>query len=373
MSDAWQTQSLGNVITLKRGYDLRKVDLSLGDVPVISSSGLMGYHNIAKVNGPGVVTGRYGTIGEVYYVEEDFWPLNTTLYVEDFKGNYPLFIYYLLQALDFRKFSDKTGVPGVNRNDLHKINVAIPSMPEQQKISEILNAWDKLIKLMEQAISAKQRFKEGLTQQLLSGEKRFPEFQGQRCRETTLEEFFLPFTRRNTENEDLTVLSCSTIHGIVPQTRIFGKRIASVNTQRYKVIEKGDLVYDPMLLWDASIGFLEEVERGIVSPAYSTFKFRKGAAVRDYFKYLLKTHYYRERYKLISQGTNVRRKKAPVEAFLKLSVRLPSSIEEIRKITEFLQYVDSENSLLTQKLSAVVKQKKGLAQKLLSGQIRVKV
>ncbi|GIK76310.1 MAG: hypothetical protein BroJett021_52980 [Chloroflexota bacterium] len=93
------------------------------------------------------MTGRYGTLGEVFYLTEDFWPLNTTLYVQDFKGNYPLFIYYLLQGLDFSGYSDKSSVPGLNRNHLHTMQVCIPPLPEQRAIAHILGTLDDKIEL----------------------------------------------------------------------------------------------------------------------------------------------------------------------------------------------------------------------------------
>ena len=80
---------LGDAITLKRGYDLPHQMRQEGDIPIVSSAGITGTHAECKVRGPGVVTGRYGTLGEIHYVASDFWPLNTTLYVQDFKGNDP--------------------------------------------------------------------------------------------------------------------------------------------------------------------------------------------------------------------------------------------------------------------------------------------
>ncbi len=100
MNSDWSSMLLGDFIELKRGYDLPKKHRVLGKVPLISSAGLSDHHSEAKVTGPGVVTGRYGTIGEVYYVESDFWPLNTTLYIRDFKGNDPKFVYYFLKTID---------------------------------------------------------------------------------------------------------------------------------------------------------------------------------------------------------------------------------------------------------------------------------
>ncbi|MCL5980568.1 MAG: hypothetical protein M1488_07835 [Gammaproteobacteria bacterium] len=92
-----------------------------GDIPVVSSSGITGYHNEPKASPPGVVTGRYGALGEVFYIEQDYWPLNTALYLTDFNDNHPRFIAYLLRNVLRNYRSDKAAVPGVNRNVLHKI------------------------------------------------------------------------------------------------------------------------------------------------------------------------------------------------------------------------------------------------------------
>ena len=146
--DNWRETKLGNVIELKRGYDLPQHRRSRGPVPVVSSSGPTDYHLDSKVKGPGVVTGRYGTLGQVFFVPNDFWPLNTTLYVRDFKGNDPRFIHYFLQDLDFSAYSDKAAVPGVNRNHLHEEIVRFPTdIVEQRAIAHILGTLDDKIEL----------------------------------------------------------------------------------------------------------------------------------------------------------------------------------------------------------------------------------
>lgn len=147
-SDAsWKELNLGDVIELKRGYDLPKGKRSVGVIPIVSSSGISDFHSEAMVKGPGVVTGRYGTIGEVFYIAGDFWPLNTTLYVRDFKGNDPCFISYFLRTLDFQAYSDKGAVPGVNRNHLHTARVRIPAPPVQKAIAKVLATLDSKIDL----------------------------------------------------------------------------------------------------------------------------------------------------------------------------------------------------------------------------------
>ncbi|MCL7928738.1 restriction endonuclease subunit S [Halomonas llamarensis] len=148
MNSDWLEIQLGDFLELKRGYDLPIKRRIAGGVEVISSSGPSGLHYEAKVKGPGVVTGRYGTIGKVFYSERDFWPLNTTLYVKDFKGNHPEFVYYFLKTLDYLQYSDKAAVPGVNRNHLHKAWVRVPSnVADQIRIAKMLSVLDRKITL----------------------------------------------------------------------------------------------------------------------------------------------------------------------------------------------------------------------------------
>lgn len=142
---SWRDARLGDVLTLRRGYDLPDSLREEGDVPVVSSSGVTGRHASPKAKAPGVVTGRYGTIGEVYYVDEDYWPLNTALYVSDFKKNHPRFSAYFLQGVLRNYQSDKAAVPGVNRNVLHEMKVRYPSRPIQERIASVLAAYDDLI------------------------------------------------------------------------------------------------------------------------------------------------------------------------------------------------------------------------------------
>ena len=145
MGCEWQLTSLGSVLNLKRGYDLAAREREPGNIPIISSSGMSGLHSRPMVQAPGVVTGRYGTIGRVHFVEEAFWPLNTTLYVQDFKGNDPRFIYNLLKTISYQDYLDKAAVPGINRNDVHKAQVFLPPLAEQRKISATLTALDDRI------------------------------------------------------------------------------------------------------------------------------------------------------------------------------------------------------------------------------------
>ena len=136
---------LGDILNFKRGYDLPSYKREDGPYPVISSSGVSGYHAEFKASGEGVITGRYGTLGEMYYIDGKYWPHNTSLYITDFKGNNPKYVYYLLQCLGNLKTSDKSTVPGVNRNDLHELIVPYIKPQKQKKIADLLFLMDEKI------------------------------------------------------------------------------------------------------------------------------------------------------------------------------------------------------------------------------------
>ncbi|MBL9008084.1 MAG: restriction endonuclease subunit S [Myxococcales bacterium] len=133
VKEGWQTKNLGDVATLQRGFDLPTQNRVSGPYPLVSSSGISDTHHQHAVRGPGVVTGRSGSIGNVFFIEEDFWPLNTTLYIKDFHGNDPRFVFYLLNDFDLKRFSSGTGVPTLNRNFVHDERVFVPTLLAEQK------------------------------------------------------------------------------------------------------------------------------------------------------------------------------------------------------------------------------------------------
>lgn len=132
-------------VTLQRGFDLPKSRMLGGVVPVLGSNGVIGHHSEIKVEAPGVVTGRSGTLGLVQYSEQPYWPHNTTLWVKDFKGNSPKFVYYKLKTLYLERFNGGASVPTLNRNVLDTLLIRIPRQAEQVRIASILSTYDNLI------------------------------------------------------------------------------------------------------------------------------------------------------------------------------------------------------------------------------------
>lgn len=145
--DAWTNATLGDFITLQRGFDITKKDQTAGKYPVISSSGITSQHDQFKVKGPGVIIGRKGTLGTAFFTNCAYWPHDTTLWVKDFKGNDPKFIYYLLKKLPLGKLDSGSANPTLNRNFAHKVKVSIPDLSIQQKIASVLSCLDDKIEL----------------------------------------------------------------------------------------------------------------------------------------------------------------------------------------------------------------------------------
>lgn len=123
----WSKVALDQVLTLQRGFDLPSQDREAGDVPIYGSTGIVGFHNKAKVTGPGLVTGRSGSLGEVHFVAQDFWPLNTALWVKEFKRATPLFALYLLCGMNLGQYNGGVSVPTLDRKVVHKAEVLLPA------------------------------------------------------------------------------------------------------------------------------------------------------------------------------------------------------------------------------------------------------
>ncbi len=168
----WEEMKIKDCCPLQRGFDLPIDKIKLGCFPVVFSNGIGKFHDMYKVKGPGVVTGRSGSIGGVFYINEDFWPHNTTLWVTKFINCFPLYIYYVLKWLKLEKYKGGSGVPTLNRNDLHEKILFFPPLQEQQQIAQILSDMDEEIEALEKELEKYRMIKTGAMQELLTGKTR---------------------------------------------------------------------------------------------------------------------------------------------------------------------------------------------------------
>jgi type I restriction enzyme S subunit len=171
----WEAKQLRRAIMFQRGHDLPDHEREEGDVPIVSSSGVSSTHSRAVAAAPGIVTGRNGTIGSFYLVDDDYWPLNTTLYSVHLRNNNPRFLWFMLEHLSplFVVNALKSAVPGVDRNDIHPIQIAIPTPLEQRSIAAFLDRetakLDVLVSKIQEAISRLQEFRTALISAAVTG------------------------------------------------------------------------------------------------------------------------------------------------------------------------------------------------------------
>lgn len=172
----WEMMTIRDFAPLQRGFDLPTRQIKSGNYPVVYSNGILNHHESYQVRGPGVVTGRSGTIGNVTYVPENYWPHNTSLWVTDFKGNDPKFVFYVYGRLKFERFSSGSGVPTLNRNDVHDFEITAPTdRREQSAIAGVLDDMDFELRTLQDRRTKTAHLKQAMMQELLTGRTRLVE------------------------------------------------------------------------------------------------------------------------------------------------------------------------------------------------------
>lgn len=144
---------LGECLELQRGYDLTSSQMQGGKVAVVGSNGIIGYHNSERGNSPCITVGRSGSVGKVHYYEQPTWAHNTTLFLKDFKGNNPKYLYYLLKNLHLDNTFEKGSsvIPPLDRNLVHSLVVPFhKDINDQRKIVTVLSTIDRKIELNRQ-------------------------------------------------------------------------------------------------------------------------------------------------------------------------------------------------------------------------------
>jgi type I restriction enzyme S subunit len=266
---------------------------------------------------------------------------------------------------------------------IESFRFAAPPLGEQRKIATVLMEWDHALEHMESLLAAKQELKRGLMQQLLTGRKRFKELV------TSMEQVrthFGPFpadwpivyigdvademSEKNDGGQELPVLSCTKHRGLVNSLEYFGKRIFSDDTSSYKVVRRGHYAYATNHIEEGSIGYQNLHDTALISPMYTVFRTRAGVDHSFFFK-LLKTELYRHIFETNTNGSISRRGALRWDDFSRIKVHLPGKAEQ-RRIAAVLEACDREIELLEKQLAALKEQKRGLMQKLLTGEVRVR-
>ena len=365
----WAADRFDRFITLQRGHDLPLQDRLDGEIPIYGSNGIVGFHDETITDETGVITGRSGSIGHVYFVKGKYWALNTTLYVNNFHANSREFVAYFMVHFGLERFSTGTGVPTLNRNDVHLQNVVFPPLPEQKKIASILTSVDEVIENTQKQIDKLQDLKKATMNELLTKGIGHTEF-----KDTELGRIPKSWDVR-TLNECCEILD--------------SQRIPLNAEERAK--RKGDYPYygangvqgyiddyifdgDAILLAEDGGNFDQYAERPIAQWVTGRFWvnnhahiLRAKSGLTDKWVYYSTVH--KNILKYINGGTRAKLNQSDLKEIAILISPLP----EQKKIASILTSMDITIGEKQRKLSQTQSLKKSLMQDLLTGKVRVAV
>lgn len=371
-TDDWEQRKCKAVAPLQRGFDLPISQMVEGEYPVVMSNGIGGYHNEYKVKGPGVITGRSGTIGKIQYIESDYWPHNTALWVTDFKNNYPQFIFYLYMNLDLSRFGTGSGVPTLNRNDVHDALVYVPNLDEQKKLAAYFNSIDHLITLHQRKLEKLKELRKGVMKKLFNQEVRFKaddESEFPEWEKKKIGDVFSQIKDKNKDGRNQNVITNSAEFGLINQRDFFDKDIAvDGKTENYTVIKTGDFVYNPRKSKQAPYGpfnCYQLEENGIVSPLYTCLRPKSNVNDKYLLWYFKSGSWYRFIYENGAQNGARHDRVGMTDSLMQeIPVYLPQAVEEQQKIADCLSTLDDVIEKQKETLAAWEELKKGLLQQM---------
>jgi type I restriction enzyme S subunit len=389
----WEIKSIAQIAPLQRGFDLLTTKVNAGSIPVVYSNGVMNYHDTAMAHGPGVVTGRSGTLGKVHYIEEDYWPHNTSLWVTRFNGNSPKFIYYLYTYIGFERFASGSGVPTLNRNDAHEFQAPIPStFNEQAAIAAALTDADALIKSLEQLLAKKRQIKQGAMQELLTGKKRLPTFENKlgykRTEVGLIPDDWKASTLRELcsfENGDRgknypsrTSYASDGVPfinaGHVDDGRIMSSNLNYIPKKSFDILRGGKVVPgDILFCLRGSLGKFGIVRsdfgEGAIASSLVIVRSKSTRLKREYLNWYFRSAYCAQMIDKWSGGAA--QPNLGAQDLAQFIIPIPPTTEEQTAIVEILNNMDAEITSLEEKLTKAFQIKQGMMQELLTGRIRL--
>ena len=373
--EEWDSTKLGKFVALQRGHDLTWRDRRNGEIPVIGSAGHNGFHDVALAKGPGVVLGRSGaSFGQAHYCDQDYWPHNTALYVTDFLGNDPLFVFYFLRAFDFTRHNSGGAQQSLNRNFIAPIPVGIPRPAEQRAIAAALSDADALLGGLERLIAKKRDLKQAAMQQLLTGQTRLPGFSGE-WEVKTLRDICQKiqdgthFSPKLGGNDYLYVTSRNIRFGTVDMST--AEYISAV--EHSKIYARCDVKKDDLLLTkdgantgNAALNPMDEPFSLLSSVAMLRFDSRHHEPA--YFMYQILSNFGQMQIKEAMSGNAITRLTLQKIRNLRFSI---ASLPEQTAIAQALGEIDAELSALEARRDKTRALKQGMMQELLTGRIRL--
>lgn len=381
--EGWEVTSLGSFVSLQRGHDLTWRNRREGNFPVMGSAGENGFHDTALVKGPGVVLGRSGaSFGQAHYCEIDYWPHNTALYITDFHGNNPLFVFYFLKAFDFSRHNSGGAQQSLNRNFIAPILIGVPTPQEQSAIATALSDMDALLDGLDRLIAKKRTIKQATMQQLLTGQTRLPGFSGE-WEEKRLGDH-LTFLRNGVNSraelsysEDVRYLHYGDIHGSsrveLNPANVEMPCLPRIKASRLDRLQNGDLIFADASEDMDGVGKSVEIQNAtgieLVSGLHTiAIRFDKSVLADGFKAYIQFIPKFRAHLRQLAAGTKVYATHRTHIACAEL--RLPG-IDEQQAISALLTDMDAEITTLEARRTKTRALKQAILQELLTGRTRL--
>lgn len=360
----WKNETIGDVLSIGSGKDYKH--LSKGNVPVYGTGGYMLSVDKYLHDGESVCIGRKGTIDRPTLLNGKFWTVDTLFYTHSFKNCLPKFIYATFQRIDWKNYNEASGVPSLSKSTIEKIEISLPSKPEQTKIANFLTAVDEKITQLTQKHDLLTQYKKGVLQQIFSQELRFKDDHGQDFPEwadRNLQEFLIPDFREvnKPKGEYLSIGIRSHCKGT------FQKPAADPDKNsmdKLFVVHHGDLIVNITFAWEGAIAIVKKEDHGgYVSHRFPTYIFNPEITFAGFFQYVFILPKFRETLELISPGGAGRNRVLSKKEFMKMTCNLPV-LKEQTKIANFLTAIDDKITATQTQLQAVKQYKHGLLQQM---------
>jgi type I restriction enzyme S subunit len=330
---------------------------------VVGSGGPNGTHHSPSTSGPGVVIGRSGAgFGSAWWCEDDFWALNTGLFVSNFRQNHPKFVYYLLDFLDFSTFNSGGAQPSLNRNYIYPIPVDLPPLPEQRKIAEILHTWDNAIERLETLTRAETRVFGALRRRMFVS-----------CSQEVPLRQVSTRIQRKSDGLSHTVMAISAKTGFVAQADKYRRDMAGASLASYTLLRRGEFAYNKgnSLTYPQGCIYALKADSALVPNVYYSFSLRADLNSSYYEHFFASGALNRQLAQRITSGVRGNGLlNLSAEEFFGVKVPTPDRVTQ-DGAADALNMGARKIELLQHKAELLRTQKRGLMQKLLTGQLRV--
>jgi len=360
---SWEAIQLGKLFSIGSGKDYKH--LSAGDIPVYGSGGYMLSVNDFLHDGDSVCIGWKGTIDNPMFLTGKFWTVDTLFFTHSFQRCLPKFIFSVFQNTDWLKHNEAGGVPSLSKANIEKLQTAIPSMLEQQRIADCLTSLDEVIAAQGRKVEALKTYKRGLMQQLFPREGetvprlRFPEFcDAPEWKQVKAGDLFANRSERG--DDTLPVCSVTMTDGLVRRASLYRRIDDLADATGNKKALRFDIAYNMMRMWQGASGVANET--CMVSPAYIVLKPQPDVH-SPFYGHLFKLPHMLRLFTSHSRGLTEDRLRLYFQDFSNIPMLQPEMREQ-QQIADFLAAHEARVAAESSRLATLKAHKMGLMQQL---------